>query len=214
MSRWIPYRDEYLDNMVAREALPTPQPVPCVACCNTASMGLYRCQDCHGDRVLCKDCALDAHRWLPLHHLQVIPCLPSRTLELIANSSFSRYGQTVAFTQFPFKTLDCRCSWVTSMASHAAVPSKDTQILSYSTPRGTTLLALCFVTADPKDAPIGTSCSISDGTRRPRHNHKPRSPFDSSTRFIASRFRVRYRSTIITCQLSTKPTMRVFNDEW
>ncbi|EIN03594.1 hypothetical protein PUNSTDRAFT_78016, partial [Punctularia strigosozonata HHB-11173 SS5] len=70
MNRWIPHRDEYLDNMLAREALPT-RPVPCVGCCDPASTGLYRCQDCCGGRMLCKGCILGAHQWLPLHHIQM-----------------------------------------------------------------------------------------------------------------------------------------------
>lgn len=36
----------------------------------TARGGLYRCRECWGDIILCKDCIVEAHQTMPFHNLE------------------------------------------------------------------------------------------------------------------------------------------------
>ncbi|EIN05220.1 hypothetical protein PUNSTDRAFT_75047 [Punctularia strigosozonata HHB-11173 SS5] len=63
-------RHRFLDILLAQEALPTETPAPCEICLSTTQMGSYRCEDCFGECLMCKDCIVEAHRKLPLHHVQ------------------------------------------------------------------------------------------------------------------------------------------------
>ncbi|EIN11591.1 hypothetical protein PUNSTDRAFT_62212 [Punctularia strigosozonata HHB-11173 SS5] len=83
MRSWHPHCAKFLDNLIAREAIPTEQPVPCVECHRTTNPGVYRCEDCHGDRMLCAQCLVESHKWLPYHNIRAWKddCFQSITLQ-------------------------------------------------------------------------------------------------------------------------------------
>ncbi|EIN10159.1 hypothetical protein PUNSTDRAFT_64703, partial [Punctularia strigosozonata HHB-11173 SS5] len=69
MRQWIgEMRAKFLDALLAHEALPTATTTACSIC--HRSTGEYRCQDCLGGCMMCKDCTIAAHRKLPLHHIE------------------------------------------------------------------------------------------------------------------------------------------------
>ncbi|EIN06473.1 hypothetical protein PUNSTDRAFT_136333 [Punctularia strigosozonata HHB-11173 SS5] len=70
MRSWYPYCPEFLDNLLARDALSTTEPIPCLECHDVSKKGLYRCDDCHGDRMLCAECMVDLHQWQSFHNVK------------------------------------------------------------------------------------------------------------------------------------------------
>jgi hypothetical protein len=50
--------------------------------CSGAGRALYRCCDCHGGRLLCRECTVDVHVFLPLHRIQACELTPSSPAEL------------------------------------------------------------------------------------------------------------------------------------
>jgi len=73
MLDWVAnYREAYLDEMIRHDGWQ-----PNDICQQCGSDGLYKCKDCLGFRLLCRDCFIGTHTHLPLHrglvsHLQCI----------------------------------------------------------------------------------------------------------------------------------------------
>jgi hypothetical protein len=64
LREWKELRAGYLDELLVLEQLPSE------ACrCGTAE-GLLRCTDCFLSSVMCRECCLEAHRYLPFHRIQ------------------------------------------------------------------------------------------------------------------------------------------------
>ncbi len=71
---FIPLREEFLEELLrfyGGEAPVDTEQVPCAAC--GLKSGVYRCASCTSRRVLCKDCVLEKHTYLPLHRIEVRP---------------------------------------------------------------------------------------------------------------------------------------------
>lgn len=72
MHNWLrDMRHKFLDVLLAHEALPTEIVVPCDVCRSSTRLGEYRCQDCLGSCLMCRDCIVSAHSKLPLHNVEV-----------------------------------------------------------------------------------------------------------------------------------------------
>ncbi|KAI0764426.1 hypothetical protein BC629DRAFT_1293606, partial [Irpex lacteus] len=72
---WIPYRDQYLDELLRREGLGDDAEsalVPCALCKAQESTqnGEFRCLDCYGTRLLCQSCIVEEHKHHSLHSIQ------------------------------------------------------------------------------------------------------------------------------------------------
>lgn len=65
LSSWLDLRDQYLAILLQGEALSSKH---CHSCNSTQD--LYRCQDCFGSPICCKDCLLHTHISAPFHHIQ------------------------------------------------------------------------------------------------------------------------------------------------
>lgn len=68
----MPFRDEYLDEMLRLEGRGGPRySEKCGLCRETGPE--YRCMDheCAGCAIMCKRCVLAAHKRLPLHWIEV-----------------------------------------------------------------------------------------------------------------------------------------------
>src|ERR1700727_1768306 len=59
-------REMFQNNILAQNQMPDDGK------CNTCgeSGGLWRCRDCHGDRVLCRTCCRDSHSSNPFHQIE------------------------------------------------------------------------------------------------------------------------------------------------
>ncbi|KAI9069929.1 hypothetical protein FKP32DRAFT_1537310, partial [Trametes sanguinea] len=70
LKAWMPYRDEYLDEVLRLEGrCITGDRADCAMC--AGGVADLRCQECLGGLLLCKPCMLNAHRRLPFHRVQV-----------------------------------------------------------------------------------------------------------------------------------------------
>lgn len=70
LAAWKPLRAEYLDEVLRSEGRGRcGRSVKC-GLCNDGSPE-YRCGECLGGRLLCKNCVVVAHSLLPLHRVQV-----------------------------------------------------------------------------------------------------------------------------------------------
>ena len=67
--RWLPYRDQYLDEMLRADGFGDYTGDCCSKCESLDS--LYRCQDCGAASLRCRSCVLADHKYLPLHRIQV-----------------------------------------------------------------------------------------------------------------------------------------------
>ncbi|KAJ7749127.1 hypothetical protein B0H16DRAFT_1319479, partial [Mycena metata] len=65
---WIPKRDQYADALIQREGRGPWWSEGCAGC-DTPSP-TWRCEDCFGNRMLCRACVTQRHRDEPLHILQ------------------------------------------------------------------------------------------------------------------------------------------------
>jgi hypothetical protein len=61
------YRDVYLDEMIRHEGRAGVE--ACSAGCG--GEGLYKCKDCFGFRLWCRECFVEVHSHLPLHRALV-----------------------------------------------------------------------------------------------------------------------------------------------
>ena len=71
LSTWAGYRDEYLDELVrlkGRGDYADPAGASCTGCSAT---GVYRCVDCFGQDLVCRECCLARHVRAPLHRIEV-----------------------------------------------------------------------------------------------------------------------------------------------
>lgn len=76
MAAWIPFRDEYLDEMLRLEGRGDARLYKtCSICREEAAEAEYRCaeQECSGGGLMCKQCTLLTHRLMPLHWIEVCP---------------------------------------------------------------------------------------------------------------------------------------------
>lgn len=74
LAAWIPFRDEYLDEMLRLEGRGDPRlHNVCCVCRVVSVVPEYRCaeQECSGGGLMCKSCVLSAHKLLPLHWVEV-----------------------------------------------------------------------------------------------------------------------------------------------
>ncbi|KAI0348910.1 hypothetical protein OH77DRAFT_1465897 [Trametes cingulata] len=69
MSAWLPFCEEYLDELLRLEGRGQfGRAATCPMC--TDGVPEYRCQECLTGRLLCKACLLKTHALLPLHRIQ------------------------------------------------------------------------------------------------------------------------------------------------
>lgn len=77
LEQWMPHQDEYLRELLHHEGRGgrsnrcNCDGMPSQNSCLSKAPGTYRCRDCTGGRMLCKQCTLDMHAGLPLHRIQV-----------------------------------------------------------------------------------------------------------------------------------------------
>ena len=70
MNAWLPFRSEYLDELLRLEGLGDSAGSP--SCCNCdAGECLFRCEDCFGGPLFCETCIVSRHALLPLHRVKV-----------------------------------------------------------------------------------------------------------------------------------------------
>lgn len=70
MHEWAERRQEYLDEFLRLDGLGDIEDEPVCASC-TVLPGIYRCKDCFGGQLHCGACAVQLHRLLPLHRIEV-----------------------------------------------------------------------------------------------------------------------------------------------
>ncbi|TRM56615.1 hypothetical protein BD626DRAFT_551464 [Schizophyllum amplum] len=72
MQVWLPYRDEYLDEMVRFEGRGSDTYHLHCGTCGTSQGVLYRCrgQECGGGQMFCKTCIVVDHQYCPLHWIE------------------------------------------------------------------------------------------------------------------------------------------------
>lgn len=68
ISSWIPYRDEYLDELLWHDGCGDIR--SCSLC--EANNAPFKCRDCTGSLLFCRECLLHHHRILPLHRVLVV----------------------------------------------------------------------------------------------------------------------------------------------
>lgn len=72
LSAWIPFRDEYLDEMLRLEGRGGPLLSEVCFLCRAATNPEFRCaEDCCGGGMTCRECTLASHKRLPLHWIEV-----------------------------------------------------------------------------------------------------------------------------------------------
>ncbi|KAJ7575916.1 hypothetical protein C8J56DRAFT_1062778 [Mycena floridula] len=71
LNAWIPFRDEYLEEMIGVKASDWVEG-PCMHCPpgEIALPALFRCDDCFGMVPVCQECCIAEHAQLPLHIMQ------------------------------------------------------------------------------------------------------------------------------------------------
>ncbi|KAI0654576.1 hypothetical protein C8Q70DRAFT_876809, partial [Cubamyces menziesii] len=69
---WLPFRDDFLDELLRYEGCEQPIESGEVLCelCNTVE-AMARCQDCRRRPLVCKECLLHSHTDLPLHRPEI-----------------------------------------------------------------------------------------------------------------------------------------------
>lgn len=77
LKEWTLQRDAYLEEMLRLDGLRGLK-AECSSCASNSDV--FRCRDCSGDVLWCKDCCVGAHATLPFHAIEVRPHL--RVLEL------------------------------------------------------------------------------------------------------------------------------------
>lgn len=72
LSAWIPFRDEYLDEMLRLEGRGGSQRSAMCFLCRTEANPEFRCAEgCCGGGMTCRECTLSSHKRLPLHWIEV-----------------------------------------------------------------------------------------------------------------------------------------------
>lgn len=71
MQEWVPYRNESLDELHRHDGRGDYLKSTVCPQCNCTGAPTIKCLDCFGCRLLCQDCILRDHKWLPLHRLKV-----------------------------------------------------------------------------------------------------------------------------------------------
>ncbi|KAI0083406.1 hypothetical protein BDY19DRAFT_998587 [Irpex rosettiformis] len=74
---WLPFRSRYLDELLRHDGLgdaAEDSPVKCALCRQNEEgvvhVGEYRCKDCDGAHLLCRDCMVKEHRHQSLHMIE------------------------------------------------------------------------------------------------------------------------------------------------
>ncbi|KIK76105.1 hypothetical protein PAXRUDRAFT_783125, partial [Paxillus rubicundulus Ve08.2h10] len=65
LREWLPHQQQYLDVLLAQEALPDPR--TCNIC---GGDGVYKCSDCFAQPLFCTSCCRQQHLLNPLHRIQ------------------------------------------------------------------------------------------------------------------------------------------------
>jgi hypothetical protein len=72
MNRWLRLlRDIYLAQLLRREGCADASSALCPGCQNPERPPRYRCQECAGGILLCRECCVDKHAEDPLHAIFV-----------------------------------------------------------------------------------------------------------------------------------------------
>jgi hypothetical protein len=70
LRHWVAnYRDNYLRVLVSREGFMGKEP-----CCPCSKPAKYRCSECYGGQLFCRECLVEAHRLRPLCRIEVRSC--------------------------------------------------------------------------------------------------------------------------------------------
>lgn len=77
LTQWMPYRDEYLDEMVRLEGRGEYGNSVCSTCKSDVESAPpeYRCRDCFHPELQCRDCILVSHARAPFDRIEVSYCL-------------------------------------------------------------------------------------------------------------------------------------------
>jgi hypothetical protein len=112
------HREEYLDWTFASEGRGR---IFDNCCSNPGCTGepLYRCLDCIGYAMICKECIVKAHRSLPCHRVQVTE---SSLMFGICSLSTNRHGKDSVSVRHPYGISVCTCSSGTCVVSLVTSP--------------------------------------------------------------------------------------------
>lgn len=97
---WLPHRQDYLDELLRGEGMgDADKTLSCKACATGHDRpAKYRCQDCFSNELLCQQCVVDRHEFLPLHRLlvsQPLICFDSLLIQIVLVRKFFPQGITV-----------------------------------------------------------------------------------------------------------------------
>ncbi len=67
---WIPYREQYLDEVLRLEGRGWARLIAQCPLCDKAGP-TFLCRECTGGDILCQECIVEIHAHLPLHRVQV-----------------------------------------------------------------------------------------------------------------------------------------------
>jgi hypothetical protein len=82
MNRWMRLlRDIFLRQLLRRDGCADSNLDLCPRCGDVSKQAHYRCEDCAGGLLLCKNCCLDRHAKDPLHVVYVSNLLGCRARE-------------------------------------------------------------------------------------------------------------------------------------
>ncbi|KDQ58042.1 hypothetical protein JAAARDRAFT_129485, partial [Jaapia argillacea MUCL 33604] len=67
LKTWIPYRDEYLDELISLEGMGRSR---CLGCLDCQQAAFFQCWDCFGGDLVCGECLVRRHQQSPLHRVE------------------------------------------------------------------------------------------------------------------------------------------------
>jgi hypothetical protein len=83
MDKWMrTLRDIFLMQMLRRDGCANASTELCPQCRDAERSPLYRCQECTGGLLLCKECCVDKHADAPLHVIYVSALISFPALKL------------------------------------------------------------------------------------------------------------------------------------
>ncbi|EMD31060.1 hypothetical protein CERSUDRAFT_60542 [Gelatoporia subvermispora B] len=69
INKWLPYREQFLNELLRHDGLADVTDL--TLCPKHKLPAKYRCQDCLGLQLQCRDCMCNHHQYIPLHRIQV-----------------------------------------------------------------------------------------------------------------------------------------------
>ena len=103
MYSWLNVRPAVLDEVVSLDGPGNSDLNLCNLCSNSQLTSVYRCMECSHSLLCCGECIVEAHRFLPLHRLEVY--LVPRYTTFITHVTRST-GRTSSLTEPPSVHLD------------------------------------------------------------------------------------------------------------